>query len=76
MALYLRTYNELTRELDAERIQARRVHRERDAFLEGLSHALSAYTFRSDIERHMRLAKDSRARGVAVDIARPAAATG
>jgi len=67
--LYLRTYNELTRELDAERIE----HvgsPERDAFLEGFPTRYLRTHSASDIERHMRLEMDSRVRGVAADIAR------
>jgi len=67
--LYLRTYNELTRELDAERIE-HAGSPERDAFLEGFPTRYLRTHSDSDIERHMRLEMDSRARGVAADIAR------
>ncbi len=65
--LYLLTYNELTRELESERIE----HvdsPERSAFLEGFpTRYLRTHTER-DIERHMELELESRTRGVAVDI--------
>jgi len=67
--LYLRTYNELTRELDAERIE-HAGSPERDGFLEGFPTRYLRTHTDSDIERHMSLEMDSRARGVAVDITR------
>jgi [protein-PII] uridylyltransferase len=67
--LYLRTYNELTRELDAERIE-HTGSPGRDAFLEGFPTRYMRTHTDSDIERHMRLEMDSRTRGVAADIAK------
>jgi len=65
--LYLKTYNELTRELATERIESAGSP-ERAEFLEGFPTRYLRTHAESDIERHMRLEKDSRARGAAVEI--------
>ena len=65
--LYLLTYNELTRELETERIESAGSP-ERNAFLEGFPTRYLRTHSENDIERHMRLETDSRARGVAVDM--------
>jgi [protein-PII] uridylyltransferase len=65
--LYLLTYNELTRELETERIE----HvdsPERNAFLEGFPTRYLRTHSERDIERHMQLELESRTRGAAVDI--------
>ena len=65
--LYLLTYNELTRELETERIE----HidsPERSAFLEGFPTRYLRTHSEPDIERHMELELESRTRGVGVDI--------
>jgi len=65
--LYLLTYNELTRELETERIE-RDDSPERSAFLEGFpTRYLHTHTA-AEIERHMQLELDSRALGAAVEI--------
>jgi [protein-PII] uridylyltransferase len=65
--LYLLTYNELTRELETERIE-RADSPERTAFLEGFPTRYLRTHSAPDIERHMSLEQDSRAHGVAVDL--------
>jgi [protein-PII] uridylyltransferase len=65
--LYLLTYNELTRELETERIE-RADSPERTAFLEGFPTRYLRTHSAADIERHMGLERDSRAHGVAVDL--------
>jgi [protein-PII] uridylyltransferase len=65
--LYLKTYNQLTRELETERIESTGSP-ERAEFLDGFpTRYLRTHSDRS-IELHMRLEKDSHARGVAVQI--------
>jgi len=65
--LYLKTYNELTRELETERIESAGSP-ERAEFLEGFPTRYLRTHAEIDIERHMRLEKDSHARGVAVEV--------
>lgn len=64
--LYLRIYNELTRELESERIPSGGM--EKSAFLEGFPTRYLRTHSEADIERHMRLIEASRGRGVAVEI--------
>jgi [protein-PII] uridylyltransferase len=65
--LYLLTYNELTRELETERIE-RADSPERSTFLEGFpTRYLHTHTS-AEIERHMQLELDSRESGAAVEI--------
>jgi len=65
--LYLLTYNELTRELESERIE-KAGSPEESAFLEGFPKRYLRTHTEADIALHMRLEKESRARGVAVDL--------
>jgi [protein-PII] uridylyltransferase len=65
--LYLLTYNELTRELETERIQEAESP-EQGAFLAGFPTRYLRTHSAPDIERHIRLEQDSRAQGVAVDL--------
>jgi [protein-PII] uridylyltransferase len=65
--LYLLTYNELTRELETERIEEAGSP-EQSAFLEGFPTRYLRTHTAADMERHMRLEQDSRERGVAVDL--------
>ncbi|HET9319977.1 MAG TPA: hypothetical protein VFO27_09380 [Bryobacteraceae bacterium] len=65
--LYLLTYNELTRELETERIEEADSP-EQSAFLEGFPTRYLRTHTPADMERHMRLEQDSRERGVAVDL--------
>src|SRR4029077_17906189 len=63
--LYLLTYNELTRELETERIE-RADSPERSAFLKGFpTRYLHTHTA-AEIERHMQLELESRERGAGV----------
>jgi [protein-PII] uridylyltransferase len=67
--LYLMVYNELTRELDSERIEELPSGPpERRAFLEGLPVRYLRTHTDTEIEEHMALEAASRKRGVAVDI--------
>ncbi len=67
--LYLMAYNELTRELEAERIEELpQGTPERRAFLEGLPTRYLRTHTDAEIEEHMALEAASRKRGVAVDI--------
>jgi [protein-PII] uridylyltransferase len=69
--LYLMVYNELTRELQAERIEAPPSGPpERAAFLEGFPTRYLRTHTESEIDEHMALEVQSRKRGVAVDIRR------
>jgi [protein-PII] uridylyltransferase len=69
--LYLMVYNELTRELDAERIQTLPAGTpERVAFLEGFPTRYLRTHSETEIGEHMALEEKSRKRGVAVDICR------
>ena len=65
--LYLVTYNELTRELETERIEEAGPSEE-SAFLEGIPKRYLRTHTQADIALHMRLERESRARGVAVDL--------
>ena len=65
--LYLKTYNELTRELETERIETAGSP-ERAEFLEGFPTRYLRTHSENDIELQMRLEKESRARGVALEI--------
>ena len=65
--LYLLTYNELTRELETERIEEAGSP-EQSAFLEGFPRRYLRTHTEADIARHMRLEQESRRRGVAVDL--------
>lgn len=66
--LYLLTYNELTRALETERIEAPDLPR--SAFLEGFPTRYLRTHSEPEIERHQRLAEASRTRGVAVGLER------
>jgi [protein-PII] uridylyltransferase len=69
--LYLMVYNELTRELQAERIEAAPSGpRERTAFLEGFPTRYLRTHTDAEIDEHMALEVQSRKRGVAVEIRR------
>jgi [protein-PII] uridylyltransferase len=69
--LYLMVYNELTRELQAERIEAAPSGSpERTAFLEGFPTRYLRTHNETEIDEHMVLEVQSRKRGVAVDIRR------
>ncbi|HLN00936.1 MAG TPA: hypothetical protein VK335_16730 [Bryobacteraceae bacterium] len=65
--LYLLTYNELTRELESERIEGAGSPEE-SAFLEGFPKRYLRTHTEADITLHMRLEQESRTRGVAVDL--------
>ncbi len=65
--LYLLTYNELTRELETERIE-RGDSPERSAFLEGFPTRYLRTHPAAEIERHMQLELESRVRGAAAEI--------
>jgi [protein-PII] uridylyltransferase len=65
--LYLLTYNELTRELESERIEEAGSPEE-TAFLEGFPKRYLRTHTEADIALHMRLEQESRARGVAVNL--------
>lgn len=65
--LYLLTYNELTRELETERIEEADSP-EQSAFLEGFPKRYLRTHSESDVTRHMKLEQESRTRGVAVDL--------
>ena len=65
--LYLLAYNELTRELETERI-AQADSPESSAFLEGFPTRYLRTHTAAEIERHMQLELDSRARGASVEI--------
>ncbi len=69
--LYLMVYNELTRELDAERIEALPSGPpERVQFLEGFPTRYLRTHSDAEIDEHMAMKERSRERGVAVDIRR------
>jgi [protein-PII] uridylyltransferase len=69
--LYTMVYNELTRELQAERIEATPSGPpERTAFLEGFPTRYLRTHTEAEIDEHMALETHSRKRGVAVDIRR------
>jgi [protein-PII] uridylyltransferase len=65
--LYLVTYNELTRELETERIEEAG-SAEESAFLEGFPKRYLRTHSQAEIAQHMRLERESRPRGVAVDL--------
>jgi [protein-PII] uridylyltransferase len=65
--LYLLTYNELTRELETERIE-QADSPEQTAFLEGFPKRYLRTHAEADIARHMKLELEGRARGVAVNL--------
>jgi len=71
--LYLLLYNELTRELETERIE-RADSPEKSAFLEGVPTRYLRTNTEADIERHMRLVEKSRASGVALEMEKAGAA--
>ena len=69
--LYLMVYNELTRELESDRItEAPAASPERLAFLEGFPTRYLRTHPDAAIDEHMALRDKSRAKGVAVDVAR------
>ncbi len=69
--LYLMVYNELTRELQAERIEAALTGPpERTAFLEGFPTRYLRTHTEAEIDEHVALEIQSRKRGMAVDIRR------
>jgi [protein-PII] uridylyltransferase len=69
--LYLMVYNELTRELETERIETLPAGTpERVAFLEGFPTRYLRTHSETEIDEHMALEQKSRKRGVAVDIRR------
>ena len=69
--LYLMVYNELTRELEAERIEAMPSGApERVAFLEGFPTRYLRTHSETEIDEHMVLEEKSRKRGVAVEVRR------
>jgi [protein-PII] uridylyltransferase len=69
--LYLMVYNELTRELEAERIETLPAGTpERVAFLEGFPTRYLRTHSETEIGEHMALEEKSRKRGVAVDLRR------
>lgn len=69
--LYLMVYNELTRELQAERIETLPAGTpERVAFLEGFPTRYLRTHSETEIHEHMALEEKSRKRGVAVDLRR------
>ena len=69
--LYLMVYNELTRELQTERIEAVPTGSpERIAFLEGFPVRYLRTHSEAEIDEHMALQEKSRKRGMAVDIRR------
>ena len=69
--LYLMVYNELTRELEADRIELLMAGPpERSAFLEGFPTRYLRTHTELEIESHMALEAASRKRGVAVDLRR------
>jgi len=69
--LYLMVYNELTRELEAERIEALPTGTpERLAFLEGFPTRYLRTHGETEIDEHMAMEEKSRKRGVAVEIVR------
>ena len=69
--LYLMVYNELTRELEAERIEAIPSGTpERVAFLEGFPTRYLRTHSETEIDEHMVLEEKSRKRGVAVEVRR------
>lgn len=65
--LYLLTYNELTRELETERIEEAGSPEE-SAFLEGFPRRYLRTHTEADIALHMKLEQQSRPRGVAVEL--------
>jgi len=65
--LYLLTYNELTRELETERIEEAGSPEE-SAFLEGIPKRYLRTHTEADIALHMKLDHESRAQGVAVNL--------
>ncbi len=69
--LYLAVYNELTRELETDRIQEAgpsEERPEREAFLEGLPTRYLRTHTEAEIAEHMELERKARGRGVAVEI--------
>ena len=69
--LYLMVYNELTRELEAERIEALPSgSAERVAFLEGFPTRYLRTHSETEIDEHMLLEENSRKKGVAVEVRR------
>ena len=69
--LYLAVYNELTRELETERIEAAaNGSPERSAFLKGFPTRYLRTHSEREIEEHMALEEKARQRGVAVEIRR------
>ncbi len=67
--LYLLTYHELTRELDAERIEPRPADSpEKAAFLEGFPTRYLRTHGETDIDAHLAMEKLAAERGVAIDL--------
>ncbi len=67
--VYLSAYNELTRELESDRITGERTLSPEEAtFLEGFPRRYLRTHTGAEIDRHMALEKSSRSRGVAVEI--------
>ena len=72
--LYMLTYNELTRELDAGRISTAADYPQHAAFLDGFPARYLRTHTAADIEAHARLEEGSRGRGVALDLVKTGAA--
>lgn len=68
--LYMSSYNELTRELESDRIQSAEIAPERAAFLEGLPTRYLRTHSAAEIAGHMLLEKQARDCGIAVEIRR------
>lgn len=68
--LYLAVYNELTRALASERIEAAEAAGERAEFIAGFPKRYLRTHTEAEIERHLALEKARQARGVAVEICR------
>lgn len=67
--VYVVTYNELTRELEADRIEAQRTDSpEKAAFLEGFPVRYLRTHSGDEVDRHLELERSSRGRGVAVEL--------
>lgn len=67
--VYLKTYNELTRHLESDRIVAERSSSpERNAFIEGFPSRYLRTHSDEEVTRHMHLEKRSRERGVGIEI--------
>lgn len=72
--LYVLTYNELTRELDSERIQSAPAESpEKTAFIQGFPTRYLRTHSSAQIDIHMRLDEESRDRGAAVEVVKAGA---